>query len=317
MSIPRRAVYTALTGNYELLPEQPVAKASDVAFICFTDDPELRSDSWDVRVVPTLLDLDPVRSARALKIGGHPDLAEYDETLWIDARVLLKEDPAVILDTWLDGTDLALPRHSYRKDVVTEFEEVLLAGMDDSSRLYEQLTHYSAAAPELLERPVPWTGMIARRHTQAVDRAMQEWLVHVLRYSRRDQLSFVHAVSRAGVGPRLLELDTWGSALHDWLPGAGRSSRPPIFRVSDSLRAPTARLGELQRQLEVTTTELSAALSHRENVIERLEGRVAQLERALAKARGRARRLRRKLDAQDTPSLPKRVRRRLGRALRS
>jgi hypothetical protein len=301
-----RAVYTALMGNHEELPDQPVAASSAVPFICLTDDPDLRSDTWDVRLVPSLLALDPIRSARALKITGDPSLAEYSETLWIDARVRLEEDPDVILDTWLDGADLALPRHSFRKDVVTEFEEVLLAGLDDSNRLYEQLVHYSTVAPDQLQAPVPWTGMLARRRTPEVERAMAEWLLHVVRYTRRDQLSFVHAVALAGVEPTTIEIDTYESPVHTWLRGQGRSTRPATFRVSESLQPPVARLGELQRQLEQTSLEMVAAVAAREKQIAQLEeqvGRLAadgdrlrrqlqQVRGQLGKARERVQRLR-------------------------
>ena len=165
-----RAVYTALLGRYEALTEQPCAASSDVPFICFTDDPDLRSDSWDVRLVTPALDLDPVRSARSIKITGHPDLAAYDETLWIDARIRLTADPASILDEWLDGADLATPRHSYRPDVVTEFEEVLLAGLDDSGRLYESSRTTRRSLPSCSSRRSrgrPYSRVGRRRRSSA------------------------------------------------------------------------------------------------------------------------------------------------------
>jgi uncharacterized coiled-coil protein SlyX len=295
---PTRAVYTALLGGYEALTEQPLADTSALPFICFTDDPELRSDTWEVRVVPPLLELDPVRSARALKLTGHEDLAAYDETLWIDARVRLTADPATILDEWLAGVDLATARHSYRANVVTEFEVVLLAGLDESSRLYEQLTHYSTLAPELLEAAVPWTAMLARRRTPEVARAMEEWLLQVLRYSRRDQLSFVHALDRVGLTPRLVELDNYRSDLHEWLGVESRSSRPHLFRVSESLRPPVAALGELRRQLDQTTDVMTRAVAAREDRIAQLEANVAELGRRLDRKQSKVRELRSRLNAE-------------------
>lgn len=297
MTGPRRAVFTALLGRYEALCEQPVAATSDVPFICFTDDPELRSDTWDVRLVTPAFDLDPVRSARTLKITGHPDLADVDETLWIDARVRLTADPGALLDEWLDGSDLTTARHSYRPDVVTEFQEVLLAGLDEAARLYEQLNHYSMQAPELLEAPVPWTALLARRRTADVDRAMQEWLRHVLRYSRRDQLSFVHTTARAGVEPRLVDLDNHRSAIHEWLGVESRSSRNYLFATSDALQAPIARIGELRLQLEQATALMSETLAAREAMIVTLEERIAGLQAQLVAKQDKIREMRAKLNA--------------------
>ena len=296
MSGLQRAVYTALLGRYEALAEQPVATASAVPFICFTDDPDLRSDTWDVRQVTPAFDLDPVRSARTLKITGHPDLAAYDETLWIDARVRLTVDPALVLDAWLDGTDLATARHSYRPDVVTEFEEVLLAGLDEASRLYEQLTHYTTTAPDLLEAPVPWTALLARRRSPDVDRAMSEWLLHVIRYSRRDQLSFVHALARMGVEPRLVDLDNHLSDVHEWLGVESRSSRHHLYGVSDSLRPPIARIGELRLQLEQATVLMVETVAAREETIAILEERIVGLQAQLSRRQEKVRELRGKLN---------------------
>ncbi|WP_205473811.1 glycosyltransferase domain-containing protein [Nocardioides sp. SYSU D00038] len=295
--MPARAVYTALVGGYEELAEQPLAASSDLPWICFTDDPGLTSDSWDVRVVEPALAMDPVRSARALKLLGHPDLAAYDETLWVDARVRLDGDPGELLDTWLDGADLALPRHSYRADVVAEFEAVLLAGFDDHSRLYEQLTHYAAQAPELLQAPVPWTAILARRHTDAVETAMREWWWQLLRYSRRDQLSVVHALHRADLAPRLVDLPNHESPVHTWLAGRGRPTRPNVFRVADTLQPPVALVGELRGQLERKTVELAEAVEEREQQLRRLEARLAQREGQLTRTRERLARVRGRLTA--------------------
>lgn len=287
----QRAVYTALLGRYEALAEQPVAAGSDVPFICLTDDPELRSDSWDVRLVTPALDMDPVRSARALKITGHAELAAYDETLWVDARVRLKADPATILDEWLDGSDLTVAKHSFRPDVVTEFEEVLIAGLDESARLYEQLTHYTTTAPALLDAQVPWTAILARRRTPDVERAMAEWLLHVVRYSRRDQLSFVHATGRAGVAARLVEIDNYRSDLHEWLGVESRSGRRHVWAVSESLRPPVARIGELQIRLEETTKGLVATIKERDDQIAALKQEAGVLRRKLARRNARVQEL--------------------------
>jgi exonuclease VII small subunit len=319
---PRRAVYTALTGSHEDLLEQPLAATTDVPFICFTDDPELTSDSWQIRLVSPILPMDPIRSARALKIQGYPDLSSYDETLWIDARVVLTADPAVILDDWLDGSDLAAPRHSFRKDVVAEFEEILLRGLDESSRLYEQLNHYSVTAPDQLQAPVPWTGMLARRHTPDVQRAMEAWLLHVVRYSRRDQLSFVHTVAAAGVEWRSIPIDNFHSDVHDWPAGTNRSARAPIFAVSESLQAPVARVGELQRDLEQTFARMSAAVQAREQRIADLEAAVTRYAAANAAKRERLQRARRTIrrlreeKARSERGLARRAAGRLRRAVR-
>ena len=294
---PRRVVCTALFGRHERLVEQPIAATTDVDFLCFTDDPELASETWELRAAEPLLALDPVRSARAVKLVGHPDVAAYDEVLWIDARVRLDAPPNELLGSWLADVDLAVPRHSFRTDVVSEFEAVLEAGLDDFSRIYEQLTHYSVSAPELLRAPVPWTGMLARRSSERMDAAMRTWLVHVLRYSRRDQLSFVHCMARSDMSYRLIATGNHQSEAHEWLAPDGRSHRPALARISDSLRAPVAELGELRLQLARQAEEMVGAVAAREARIAELESSGADARRELDDAREKIAQLRARLRA--------------------
>ena len=94
-------VYRALIGDYETLREEPVSETSNAEFICFTDDPDLRSDTWRLVLVEPLWPHDAVRSARYLKIMGHPLLSEYERSLWVDNKVELLASPDGIVSDWL------------------------------------------------------------------------------------------------------------------------------------------------------------------------------------------------------------------------
>ena len=52
----RKVVYTVITGKYDNLRSQPRIKGWD--YICFTDDPELKSEFWDICQVPADDELD-------------------------------------------------------------------------------------------------------------------------------------------------------------------------------------------------------------------------------------------------------------------
>jgi hypothetical protein len=243
---PRRAVYTALMGGYERLREQAAASASDVDFICLTDDPSLTSSTWRVELIDAAFPMDSVRSARTLKIGGHPVLDGYHETIWVDNRVSVVGDPNAIFDELLADCDLFLFHHSFRDLVIDEFEAVVRGGYDDPARVYEQLLHYSEAAPSVLDERAIWTGFIPRRWTPEVRRAMALWQMHVLRYSRRDQLSINLALHQSPASVRLLEHDNRRSRWHKWPTIDAALERKPAtgHRFQDSIRAPLAALRE-------------------------------------------------------------------------
>lgn len=290
MNNPRRAVYTALLGGYEARLSEP--PESDIDFVCLTDDPQLTSDRWRIEVVEPVFTADPVRSARHLKILGHPVLSGYDETLWIDNRVDLLVDPHEMLDRWLESTDLSMPWHSYRESVLDEFVAVLDGGFDDPYRIQEQLLHYLVHEPETLQQKPYWTAIIARRVTPEVMAAMHLWHDQVLRYSRRDQLSVNSALNRSGISVTAQPVDNTGSSQHAWrtFEDAGRRSYAEMRRADlAAFLPPVATLRAAEQQAEEaaeqaqTYREATVGLAHE---LDRTESERQELERLLAQSEG-------------------------------
>jgi hypothetical protein len=318
---PARAVCTALFGGYERLLEQPASKGTDVAFVCITDDPGLTSETWEIRVVEPALAGDPSRSSRFPKILGEPLVPEYDETLWIDARVLLTEDPALVLDSMLATADVGVLHHSYRDTVVAEFDEVVRKGLDDPARVYEQLIHYAETRPHVLDARPYWGGRIARRWTPEVRAAMRTWMDHVLRYSRRDQLSFRYALD-GFTSVHALDLDNFGSDWHTWVTDSAATGRRETMRANaykTSIRAPLAEVAGLRAEAEAlradqqrATAELAALAEDRERLrdrMRRLRDRVAGLRAKLERERARNGQLRVELETYRNSRLNRAARR--------
>lgn len=252
----RICVYTYLLGAYDQLLDQPVASDSDADFICFTDDPGLRSDTWRIELVDPRYPTDVVRSARALKILGHPVLDAYEVTVCIDASVLLRAAPEQIVAAWLtDDVDLALPQHSYREQVLDEFDEVIRLNYDDRARVHEQLLSYSVSDPDALTQKPLWTAIMVRRRTPAVAETMRLWFDHVLRYSRRDQLSVNVAIARTRLAARRVPLDNFSSELHLWPAIEGR--KVSLGKASPYSSGPlVAELRRARRQLAEVDAQL-------------------------------------------------------------
>jgi Protein of unknown function (DUF616) len=242
----RRIVYTALMGKYETLVEQPEASTSGVEFVCFTDDPDLHSDSWRVVLVQPRFPQDSIRSARYIKIIGDDLVRNYGQSIWIDNRVVLKPGFTELFDN-LQYHDIAVPGHSFRTSVKSEGIAVIESGYDDPSRVREELIVLSDLGLDTA-RPF-WTGILLRRNTDAVTLAMQIWYEHVLRYSRRDQLSANIAFAGAPVSVLRLEIENAVSKYHSWLPTAGLERRKRVQRwvSTDGRRHFLRSIGDLAR----------------------------------------------------------------------
>jgi hypothetical protein len=209
-------MYTVLVGDYENLPELPTVARGKIDAFCFTDNPELTSESWNIVLIEPLFRGDNVRSQRFVKIAGHPTLDAYDETLFIDVSVQLRANPADLLKKWLKRADIAIPGHSFRATVSDEFDQVVKQKLDSRERVTEQERHYREHFLPTLESQPLWTAIIARRNTPEVRRFNDVWAQHVLRYSRRDQLSVLVAAHVVQLDIRRIPLDNHASKFHRW-----------------------------------------------------------------------------------------------------
>jgi hypothetical protein len=272
----RLVVYTSVLGPGRALPEVPVARESAADFLCFTDDPGLRSDTWEVVLVRPRLPGDAVRSERYLKIVGHPALAGYDRTLWVDPGLELLAAPETFVGEWLADAHVAAPLHTFYPSVLAEAQACIDLGKDDHLRVFEQLAHYVQTAAAALDANPHWTALLARRRTQTTETAMALWWEHVLRYSRRDQLSFNVAMTEAGVWVASVPLANLSSELHRWPLGPQIRSGAPEDQASDGARRVRAEIEQVLADLDVPDAwiyELEARLAAATAQVRELRGR--------------------------------------------
>jgi hypothetical protein len=228
----RLAVYSVLFGRYESLIEQPVAASYGAHLVMFTDDPDLRSETWEVRYLAPRLPGDPARSSRWPKVFPHRLFPDHDVSLYIDNLVLLKRDPATMANELLPPeSDMASIRHGWRTDVLDEAAAVERLGLDAPWLVAEQLRHYAASDPESLRGGLLSNGVMLRRHhAPGVMAVMDRWWDQILRYSRRDQLSLPWCLRAEGLQPLVHELDNFDNDWWQWPIGGPRVARPPLNR---------------------------------------------------------------------------------------
>jgi hypothetical protein len=210
-------VYTALIGQYEELRDQPIAVESSIPFICFTDRDDLTSKTWNIIKIKTL-GLDATREARRIKILPHVFLNDFESSIWIDNTATLKSAPEFILDSFIpkNGPSLGLCRHPWRSCIYDEAEALIMLGIDDERRIREQMDVYKRQGYPRAAG-LTQTTVIARRHWSDDVRAHAEhWLAHVLRFSRRDQLSFNPTAAKSDLEFKVVDIDTSDNKFFHW-----------------------------------------------------------------------------------------------------
>ena len=181
-------IYTAIFGDYESLLNPKVINPY-LDYICFTDNPNLTSDVWEIRLI-TNLDMDNTRKARTIKILPHKYLKEYDFSIWVDAGFQIIGDMENYVNTYIQEGLLIGVKHSVRNCIYEEIDVCYSRDKDDGSILKTIINRYkSEGYPKnngLIE-----SGVLFRRHNNPkIINLMEQWHYEVMNYSKRDQLSF-------------------------------------------------------------------------------------------------------------------------------
>jgi len=206
-------IYTALFGGYDQLLD-PCTVQEGFEYVCFSDRPRPNVAIWDVRVQPpeqkTL-----VRAARHRKIMPHLYLdSDATFSLWVDSNIQFHGVNVVsLIQTYLNGYDMALFNHAERICVYEEAKAVLALRKEFPSVVHRQMSAYKLVGYPA-NNGLCETGVLLRRHTRGLKRFNEAWWAELEMYSHRDQLSFNYTSWKTGIG-------------YGVLPGSARANRCP------------------------------------------------------------------------------------------
>ena len=212
----RRAVYTAIFGQYDRLHELPDGIGADADFICFTDDETLACPGWEVRAERPRYP-HPRMAAKEYKTLPHVVLPEYEETAWIDGSFRIGHAAfAREIFSYLQPAGMALFLHPDRGCIYDEAE--VSRGMPKyaGQNLQGQVSHYRAQGyPE--KNGLFACGVIARRRDDPAIRHLSElWMLENLRFIYHDQLSLPFLVWKLGLSPAVFRMHLWQSRWGSW-----------------------------------------------------------------------------------------------------
>ena len=187
----KKVVYTCITGDYDKLIE-PKVYSNDFDYICFTDNPNLKSNTWLVKPLPEETEgLSQVKKQRYVKINAHKVLPEYDLSIWVDGNVLIKGDLNEFIGlTLTDDTSVYVPQHPLRNCLYDEAKAVVSMKKDVREIVNPQMERYKADGfPK--DYGLLQSNILLRIHNDDnCIRLMEAWFNELKDNSHRDQLSF-------------------------------------------------------------------------------------------------------------------------------
>ncbi len=207
----RGAVYTVLVGGFDALLS-PVQFEPELDYFAFTDGEQVIPKPWQSKPLASR-QRNPRMTARWHKLHPHRLLADYEESLYVDANVLIKDRIVPLFARALREAPLALFRHPDRDCVYEEAETVKRLRYDDSAIVDAQMAFYRAhgLAPRA---GLHFGGIQFRRHNDPkLIPLLEDWWRELKIFSHRDQLSLSFMVQRHRVTienlPGLVTDNSW------------------------------------------------------------------------------------------------------------
>lgn len=202
------AVYTAITNGYDTLKKQP--KVEGVDFVCFTDDMLTlkMADGFDWDIV-SIKDLDHKHP----KVLCHEFIPEYEQTLWIDGNVVLKEGFECIFDT-LKGNHIATFDAELWHTVKEECDAVVNSGYEVTERA--QTVKEMLVREKYPDDHLSACTVILRDQDASLRGFEREWMANINTYSRRDQLTFNYTLWKRGLKQDYFEGTVYNNKYLTW-----------------------------------------------------------------------------------------------------
>jgi len=197
----RIAIYTCVTGGYDYIAP-PAAPDPRLAYHAWSDRPETVPAPWAAHRID-IAGLGPKDQNRYAKMHPHrlPELAGFDVSVYVDGSIDIVGDVHALVSQCLQAdpeTDLFLYTHPFRDCVYDEARACAGFGHAPVLTLRRQMGRYQReglpAHAGLYE-----CGVLIRRHTPVMARAMDVWWQEYRQHAKRDQLAITWAIWTSGL----------------------------------------------------------------------------------------------------------------------
>lgn len=193
-------VYTTIYGNYDDLKDQPDIGAD---YVCFTDNPNLTSNTWEVRYEPIYQHLHP-----RLRAKFHKLICPFDTlSLYIDGSIQIV-NPNIIdtLSNYLHNGWATYIHPAGRKCITQELAESMTMEKYKDVPIKQQVNHY-------LSQGMPhnfglWACGVMLRDGKHSDFG-SKWMLENLAWTYQDQISLPYLVWKENFPLDSIELDQY------------------------------------------------------------------------------------------------------------
>ena len=194
----RIAIYSVYYGNREPFNPSCMSIAKGFDRFVITDRSELQTDAKVI--TEPLFGLDPKRACSRAKLRPHQYFNDYDWTIYLDNKANLLRNPIEIVEELRCLTDAPFCVFAHGRNCIYEEAKVCIRrGLDHPRIIRQQMKAYSQDGFPTNDGLIQSTLMVRRMGEPVWEKAGDHWFEQVLRYSRRDQLSFNYVIWKLGI----------------------------------------------------------------------------------------------------------------------
>lgn len=198
-----KVVYSAIFNNYDSIKD-PIRIDPDWRYIMFTDDPTLKSDYWEIVVIPQEYKVKNIQ--RIIKIFPESFFAKLNiqpiECVWVDGSTTLIELPSY----FTKDSDFTFKIHPERDCIYEEAKHCIKLEKDIPETINKQVEYYKQCGYEENKGLVE-TGLFHYRVNPLTEEVRRLWLEHVLKFSHRDQISLPFVLSKFNLNIQTFDIE--------------------------------------------------------------------------------------------------------------
>ena len=212
-------IYTCITGSYDT-PMPLSYKNTNFNYICYTDNPTIKSDFWEMKPLPEKLkNLDDVRKNRYVKLHPHEFFPDYNLSIYIDGNVDIRGDVDEFLNKYCKNTDSVFfaGQHPQRNCTYKEAKAIIDCKKDIPSNINPQISAYeNEGFPKNFG--LTQNCILVRYHNDKnCINLMNAWWEEVKNRSYRDQMSLMYCMWKTNFKQyKILDKTLFNSGYFKW-----------------------------------------------------------------------------------------------------
>lgn len=141
--LPKIAVYTCITGNYDKEILEPFLQPSNIDYFLYTDNRETKSVNWEIRELPEKVEeYNNILKNRYLKMHPQELFPEYDYSIYIDGNVEVMSDLTDLVYSLNEKTGISMHRHQFRNCIYNEIEVCKIKKKGNYEKMKKQVERY-------------------------------------------------------------------------------------------------------------------------------------------------------------------------------